>query len=128
MTAKPEPVSILIVDDEPPLLRLMMAYLEKIGYAVAGCADATSALDLFAKEPGRFRIVIADLTLPDMQGDVMASRMIDGHPDLRVLLCSGYMYDLDSLPLERRPHFRTLQKPFLPNMLAKSVEELLASV
>jgi CheY-like chemotaxis protein len=122
-----EPVSILVVDDEPPLLRLMMAYLGKLGYTVEGCGDAKSALELFEKTPGKFRLVIADLTLPGMQGDAMACRMLDSDPTVRVLLCSGYMYDVDSLPPERRRSFRALQKPFVPSMLAKSVEELLAA-
>lgn len=120
-----ESVAILIVDDEPPLLRLMQAFLERHSYQVTACATAAEALEFFRTDTSRFRVVIADLTLPDMQGDAMALQMVEEAPDLRVLLCSGYPFDLQGIAAAVRRRFGTLQKPFLPNMLTRAVEDLL---
>jgi DNA-binding NtrC family response regulator len=117
--------SILVVDDEPALLRLMQAFLQRTGYKVDICTDAAPALEKFRSSPDGYHVVIADVTLPEMSGDQMALQMAEANPDLRVLLCSGYPYDLETLPAGVRPRFATLQKPFLPDALTSAVAELL---
>jgi DNA-binding NtrC family response regulator len=120
-----ERFSILVVDDEAPLLKLMQSYLARLGYEVTGAANATEALESFRADPGKYSLVVADLTLPDMKGDQMALEMAAENTALKVLLCSGYIIDVDSLPESVRTRFSVLQKPFLPAMLAKEVEALL---
>jgi hypothetical protein len=56
----------------------------------------------------------------------MALRMVSLNPNLRVLLCSGYPFDVRSLPEKVRSQFSVLQKPFVPKMLTGAVEELLS--
>jgi DNA-binding NtrC family response regulator len=70
-------------------------------------------------------LLVADLTLPDLPGQDMALRMLEENPELRILLCSGYPFAVDSLPAPVQKRFASLQKPFLPNMLAKAIEDLL---
>ena len=120
-----EPVSILIVDDEPPLLRLMQSFLERMGYRVEGFANATDAWKRFEADPTHFRVVVTDLTLPDIPGNELAIRVLRANPEVGVLLCSGYPFEAASLPEDIRSRFATLQKPFLPNMLTQNVEALL---
>ena len=117
--------SILVVDDEPPLLKLMQAYLERLGYDVTACPNAVQALAQFQSANVSFALVVADLSLPDMSGDEMALRMAEMNPTLKVLLCSGYPFDIESLPEGVKRRSAALQKPFLPNMLAQEVEALL---
>jgi DNA-binding NtrC family response regulator len=118
--------TILIVDDEAPVLRLMSMLLTRHGYNVEACEDPVSALTLFRKHPDRFDLLIADLTLPGMKGDEMALQMAKSKPDLLVLLCSGYPFEVSTLPAEHQPRFSVLQKPFLPAMLMDSIKQLLA--
>jgi two-component system, cell cycle sensor histidine kinase and response regulator CckA len=117
-------VRILLVDDEPPLLKLMQTYLARLGYSVEACPDARSAMAAFAREPSGFDLVVADVTLPDMSGQDMAVEMAERAADVRVLLCSGYPVQLTSVPAAVRDRFACLDKPFLPNMLASMVEKL----
>ena len=117
--------AILIVDDEPPLLKLMLVYLQRLGYEVTGAPTAAEALQCFEAEGKRFALVVADLSLPDMNGAAMALQMAQKNPALKILLCSGYPFDIQSLPAGVRERCSALQKPFLPNMLAKEVESLL---
>lgn len=116
---------ILLVDDEPALIKVLHTYLSRIGYTVDAALNATEAFALFDSGPQRYDLLVADLTLPGVQGDEMALQMVERSPKLRVLLCSGYPFTVDSLPAAVQSRFGSLQKPFLPNMLAKMVEDLL---
>jgi DNA-binding NtrC family response regulator len=117
--------TILLVDDEAALTRLMQAYLTKMGYLVDTSFHAAEALDLFAREPNRYQLLVTDLTLPDLPGQDLALRLMAQDPRLRVLLCSGYPVTIESFPASVQNRVSSLQKPFLPNMLAQSIEDLL---
>ena len=119
-------IRLLLVDDEVSLLKLMETFLGRIGYTVVSHTSAAAALGRFEADPGEFGLIVADLTMPEMSGDQMALRMIDLNPKVRVLLCSGYPFDLRSLPEPVRAQFSVLQKPFIPKMLTGAVEELLS--
>ena len=121
----PKKANILLVDDEAALAKLMQTYLGKLGYNVESALDATGALATFAMDPYRFQLLVADLTLPDLPGQDMAVQMLAQNPNLRILLCSGYPFAVDSLPVAIQSRFASLQKPFLPNMLANAIEDLL---
>jgi DNA-binding NtrC family response regulator len=115
---------ILLVDDEPPLLKLMHTYLARLGYSVVACADRESARTAFDAEPAGFDLIVADVTLTDGSGQDMAVEMAAKEANVRVLLCSGYPVQLNSIPAAVRDRFACLDKPFLPNMLASMVEKL----
>jgi DNA-binding NtrC family response regulator len=115
-----------LVDDEAPLLKLMQTFLARIGYQVESNTSPAAALTSFEAEPESFKLVVADLTMPEMSGEEMALRMVSLNPNLRVLLCSGYPFDVRSLPEKVRSQFGVLQKPFVPKMLTGAVEELLS--
>jgi DNA-binding NtrC family response regulator len=121
------PAQILVVDDEPALLRLITGYLSRLGYAVTGSATASSAMDSFGKDPEGFSLAVVDLSLPDRQGDDLAIEMMRVNPRLRTILCSGYVVTDQVFPAEMRSRVAILQKPFLPNMLAGEIERLLSA-
>jgi Response regulator containing CheY-like receiver, AAA-type ATPase, and DNA-binding domains len=116
---------ILLVDDEAPLLRLMETYLGRMGYSLEACVSATEALQLFKNSAQVFDLAIVDLTMPEMPGETLALRLLEINPNIRILLCSGYPYDVSGLPASIRRHFAVLQKPFAPKMLDKAVGDLL---
>lgn len=118
-------IRILLVDDEAPLLKLMQTFLARIGYQVDSNTSPAAALKAFEAEPESFKLVVADLTMPEMSGEEMALRMVNLNPNIRVLLCSGYPFDVRAIPEKVRSQFAVLQKPFVPKMLTGAVEELL---
>ena len=105
---------------------MISMFLEKSGYRVTSCGDGASGLAHINRDPAGFRVVIADLTLPDMGGDAMSMQMLDINPELRILICSGYPFDIESVPAAKRSRVAVLQKPFMPDMLRGAVAELLA--
>ena len=115
---------ILLVDDEPALTKLMQTYLSRMGYVVDTSPDAESAFTMVAGATETYELVVADVTLPGTKGDVMAVQMLVENPTLKVLLSSGYPFAVDSLPEPVQDRVAFLQKPYLPNMLVKALEEL----
>jgi DNA-binding NtrC family response regulator len=95
-------------------------YLERLGYEVDACLSAEDALTRFEADPDGYALVFTDLTLPGMNGEEMVERMRLQRPGLRTLIASGYPY----VPRSKQVVF--LQKPFLPKMLAETIEKLLA--
>src|SRR5579864_9318777 len=112
-------IRILLVDDEAPLLDLLKRYLERLGYQVDSCLTPADALARFETDPSCYALVLTDLTLPGMKGDEMLARMRERSPKLRAIVASGYPYEA------RGKRTRSIQKPFLPKMLAEQIEELL---
>ena len=66
MTPRAGPLRVLIVDDEPAIVRFLRASLESQGYIVSTAADARTALDVVRK--GAADLIVLDLGLPDMDG------------------------------------------------------------
>ena len=119
------PVKILLVEDEPPLLQLIDRYLRRLGFEVETHLKSVDALRNFEAAPDGYRVVIADLSLPDMPGDALLARMLEIRPNLPILVCSGSPFFIENLPPSLRRQVAFLQKPFVPKMLADSVQKLL---
>jgi DNA-binding NtrC family response regulator len=110
---------LLLVDDEAGLLDLLKKYLERLGYEVDARTAPEEALALFEADPHRYGLVLTDLTLPGLSGEQMLERMHALNPRLRAIVSSGYPYQ----PRSKQVAF--LQKPYLPKMLADSIEKML---
>ena len=104
----------------------MQGFLQRLGYTVEGFLNGTDALRCFESQPDRFKIVVTDLTLPDIPGHDLGLSMLKINPSVGILLCSGYPFEVGSLPVNVRTRVAHLQKPFLPKMLEKHVLDLLA--
>ena len=120
----PGPIRILLVEDEPALLKLMKSYLERLGYEVEAHATGSQAMAAFEQTDRGFSLLIADMTLPDMPGLDLALALAKQSEILKVLLCSGYPFDVSSIDDQLQHRFRFLQKPFLPGMLSQLAAEL----
>jgi DNA-binding NtrC family response regulator len=121
------PVSghILIVDDEPVLLRMMSAYLGRIGYSVSTLGSTGKALAaLEAPAPG-LRLLVLDASMHGVSMEDLAGRALKAVPPIPVLAVSGYPVDMSSLELAAPGRVLFLQKPFTGDMLASAVRRLL---
>jgi CheY-like chemotaxis protein len=91
----PEPLlvgtgRILVVDDEPLVAAMVVDQLNELGYRATACANGPEALEAFAAEPRAIDLVVTDMTMPGMTGDVLAQRLKSLRPGLPVILCTGY--------------------------------------
>jgi DNA-binding NtrC family response regulator len=112
-------IRLLLVDDESGLAELLNKYLERLGYEVDVCGSAEDALPLYSADPMKYALVLADLTLPGMNGDDMIEQMRARRNDLKAILSSGYPHR----PISGRTVF--LQKPYVPKTLAEMIDKTL---
>lgn len=117
--------SILLVDDERPLLSLLGKFLERRGYQVASCETGTAAIDLFRNSPSAFELVVLDLKLPDMSGEEVLSRLLEISPTVRVLVSSGSVWTNAAVPEAHRARTAAVLKPFMPADLISAMEALM---
>jgi two-component system, OmpR family, KDP operon response regulator KdpE len=80
------PVKILVVDDEPPIRKLLRTGLGTQGYEVLEAPNGKAALELLAKKPD---LVILDLGLPDIEGLELLKRIRDAHSGLPIVVLSS---------------------------------------
>jgi PAS domain S-box-containing protein len=116
---------ILFVDDEPSLVEMAERMLRRLGYDVETKTSSVEALDLFKEEPDRFDLVITDIGMPHMAGDMLAQKLIKIRPDVPVIICTGYSDRMDEDNAKERGIKAFVMKPLVMRDLAKTVREVL---
>jgi PAS domain S-box-containing protein len=81
---------ILFVDDEPLQAELVEKGLGRLGYSVTTMTDSLEALSLLEKSPDDFDLLITDMTMPNMTGDLLAKRVMMIRKELPIIICTGY--------------------------------------
>jgi CheY-like chemotaxis protein len=116
---------ILVVDDEPYVLRVLRSILEYYGYRVLVASDAVEALAVFRARP-EIDLLIADVVMPGMNGPDLADALLEINPRLRVLFTAG-MPDTPLIQSVVERGFAFLPKPYPPAVLLGKVREVLGS-
>lgn len=116
---------ILFVDDELPIVKVGCKTLKSLGYSTDYCTDSYEALQLFSGAPEEYDLVITDMTMPNMTGDVLADKMIEIRPDIPIILCTGYSKKI--LEEKSRPKSirSVLKKPITKSILAQTIRDVL---
>jgi len=114
---------ILLVDDEPAVVRALAKYLEMSSYKVTVCTHPKMALDLFLSNPKAFDMVITDRAMPDISGTELSRRMVEARPDIPVLLITGYGIDLDPQHVHKSGIRKVLAKPVPLRTLLQHIDE-----
>ncbi len=118
---------ILVVDDEPDIVRVIGEGLRRLGYEVTTATDPRDALAIFTAQPGRVDAVLSDLSMPQLSGATLGRRMLDLRPDVPILLFTGHSAEL-SPDEARAAGFRAvLNKPMSLAVLAESLHRALMS-
>jgi CheY-like chemotaxis protein len=118
---------ILLVDDEPALLKMVGAYLGRLGYAVTAANSTDKAWAEMEAAPESFAVAVLDGTMPGLSTIDLATRLLNASPSLRVLTASGYPLDIAVLEAAAPGRVAFLHKPFTPEMLAATLRRMLAA-
>ncbi len=89
----PRPRHVLYVDDDEPLMHLMQALLERLGFRVTVHLDAAAALEAVRAAPASFDLVVTDFNMPTLTGLDLAAELVSVRKDLPVVILSGYVSD-----------------------------------
>jgi CheY-like chemotaxis protein len=115
--------TILIVEDEEAVRRLMCTALEQNGHRVLIAADGVEALKLISSHSGPLDVLVTDLLMPGMNGAELARKVLDRLPGIEVLYISGYAEEMrQSCEIDENSF---LQKPFAPQALLRKVRDML---
>ncbi|MBT8339037.1 MAG: PAS domain S-box protein [Desulfatitalea sp.] len=116
---------LLVVDDEAFLLDIMQDMLSSLGYHVETAEGGKYALKRLRKDPQRYDMIIADLTMPLMSGKQLAAEVSRIRADLPILMCTGTASTLDGLHAEHPNILGLLHKPIRYEDLSRMVREVL---
>ena len=113
--------TLLVVEDEPLVLRLAERILKSLGYKVLTAATPADALRVAEACEGTIDLLVTDVVMPEMNGWSLAERLLAARPDLKTLYVSGYPAEIISGQGLLEKGVRFLQKPFAPQDLAGAV-------
>ena len=116
---------ILIVDDEPSIVMILKESLEFLGYQVTQETDSLKALARFTASPDDFDLVITDLTMPNLTGDELASKIMTQRPGLPVILCTGFSRKMSEEKAMAMGIKAFIYKPIVLKDLAKLLRRIL---
>ncbi len=117
--------TILVVDDENLVLDVAANMLEKLGYTVLKALNGNEAVNIFETHKDEIQMVVLDIIMPDMGGSEVYDKIKTIHPDVKVLLSSGYSVDGQAIELLERGCDGFMQKPFTMEELSGKVEQVL---
>jgi len=118
---------ILFIDDEEFLAELGKDLLEKLGYTVTAMTDGAEAVRFFSENPGRFDLVLTDMTMPGQSGLDVARSLLGTRPDIPIILCTGYSDNVSTEKAMAMGIRGFLMKPLARYELASAVRRVLDS-
>jgi two-component system cell cycle sensor histidine kinase/response regulator CckA len=117
--------TVLIVDDEPDVLRLLQSILAEEGYEVIAARSSDSAIKAFTGLSRRPDLLLVDVVMPGMSGPMLVEQLRKIEPDLKVLFMSGY----DDRHVVQRyvvdKGFHLISKPFTVKSLRQAIAEVI---
>jgi CheY-like chemotaxis protein len=116
---EPRGATVLVVEDNTEIRGLVHRYLRSAGYDVLVAEDSSHALELARSRT--IDLLLTDVIMPIMGGDVLAEQVRALHPRARVLYISGYPDDPSANLMPRVPSSRFLSKPFTRQVLVREV-------
>jgi CheY-like chemotaxis protein len=120
--------TVLVVDDEPEIRKLVSAMVGQFGYHVLTADSGEHALKLYQNHKAPIELLIADVIAPGMSGPMLADKLTALQPNLKVLYISGYdnTHVVQKYVVERGHVL--LPKPFTVEELQTKIQQLLKPV
>lgn len=135
-SAKPDPKSkrrfevmsgdetILLVDDEPMVLKSIQRLLEAFGYTVLTARDGLEGLQTYKENAEHIELLVTDSVMPGMDGGTLIESILELNADAKAILVSGYVANLPE-SLQDNQHFLVLKKPVPTDVLNQAIRDLL---
>ena len=120
--------TILLVEDEPSVQQVMRKCLEKFGYRVIGVTDGPQAIALWQEHGQQIKLLITDMLLPEgMTGLELTEKLRTFKPELKVIISSGYHYEINESNKVALHGITFLPKPYQGYQLIATVQDCLRS-
>jgi two-component system cell cycle sensor histidine kinase/response regulator CckA len=116
---------ILFVDDEAIQGELAQESLTPLGYQVNVFTDGMTALEHFQSHSSEYDIVVTDMTMPKMTGEVLTKRIHLIRPDIPVIMCTGFSEVVDEEKVKAMGLCALLHKPLVARDLTRAIRDVL---
>ncbi len=118
--------TILLVDDEPGVLRLCYQILNLDGYRVLQATSGEEALRLLQKNSEGLDLALLDVIMPGMNGIELAKRIQAIYPNTPIILMTGYgPHEIARVVGDNNP-YRIIWKPFKADSLRRMIENVIS--
>ena len=117
--------TIMIVDDEDAILTSTQELLEDYGYKASAFSNGSYAFDEFKKNPSQFDLIITDMSMPQMTGDTLATKVLKIRNDMPIIMCTGYSESFTIDQALKLGIKRYIQKPIDSQRLLLLIREVL---
>jgi len=117
--------TILLVEDEPAILRMTTTMLERTGYKVLAAGTPGEAIALAREHAGEIHLLMTDVVMPEMNGRDLARNLLSLYPDLKRLFMSGYTANVIAHHGVLDEGVNFIQKPYSGKDLGAKVREAL---
>jgi two-component system cell cycle sensor histidine kinase/response regulator CckA len=116
--------TVLVVDDEPDVLRLIQSTLTEDGFDVVSAKSGDAAIKAFERLGRRPDLLLTDVVMPGMSGPMLVDHLLQVEPELKVLFMSGYddRQVVQRYVVERG--FRLIPKPFTVKALRSAIKAI----
>ena len=118
--------SVMLVEDDPAILKLTTRILESLGYHVFSAANGTEALATYQEHHASIGVVLTDVQMPDISGRELAIQLRNDSPELPIVFVSGYAQDQLAEDTDMERVF-FVQKPFNKAKLQDIVNNALSA-
>jgi DNA-binding NtrC family response regulator len=118
---------ILIVDDEPQLLKMMGIYLRRLGFTVMTSDSTDRACAEAEPVAGDIAVAVLDASMKGLASEIMARRLLAANPAMFVVVASGYPVDMTALETAGPGRVTFLHKPFAADKLALVIRRMLGA-
>jgi len=117
--------TILVVEDEEPVLGLIEKALKQFGYHLITARDGFEAINKVKNFEGTIHLLLSDVVMPNLSGKELSLKIKKLHPETRICFMSGYTDNaiVHHGVLDENTNF--IQKPFSPDVLLKKLREVL---
>jgi len=124
LSTQPKDQTIFVVDDESVIAQTVGIILRNAGYEARSFSEPGAALDAASGQSPD--LLVTDMSMPEMNGIELATRMQELRPQCKVLVISGQMLTLPSAAKgDDTTHFDFLPKPVHPLKLLQTIEHVL---
>ncbi|PIE89772.1 MAG: hypothetical protein CR997_09460 [Acidobacteria bacterium] len=119
---------ILLIDDEPAILKVEEQALRSLGYEVTAVTLPTRALELFSQDPAKYDLIVTDMDMPKISGLELTRQVLSIKPDMPILVCTGYSESCNLKKAEQLGINDILFKPVALSYLANRIRKALDSI
>lgn len=117
--------TILLVEDEEPLRKVVVELLVQLGYNVLSAAGGKDALAMAREYQGTIDVLLTDVLMPELNGPELAETLRATRPDMKVIFISGYAQGALAPAGILKPGTVLVNKPFTVRALSARLREVL---